>query len=409
MLMSLWHYETALSHLTASMSHRSLKMTMALCAIVLSRAMSSYDASSRDRRLLRSHSQIRQNEALMTSSMSVWEAMAKRALLADNQTTSAEISCEHALDKVGKQNSLTVTLPAESGSQLLYPRMTMFPIHGNDVVSATIKSRGQWQQAEVNQLLWAMRQPLPDGHPPTNLFVDVGANVGWFSFNLAARGYKVESFEAMPRNQLILQATICSNKDLASNITLHAHGLGDQETSCHIFSPKVNMGNGHSDCISKTEEEAKDKIAKAPTSVHAVGGYEYRGKMMIKRLDSIINSDVKALKMDVEGFEAFVIKGASELLTKHVVWYMVMELNEKSLRQLGGTSSLDLSKHIASLGYLLSLTSFHGPFFDFGSGEPETELRFKEKLANAPYGVTDLYCVRKLLIRTHNHHPNASD
>ncbi len=47
-----------------------------------------------------------------------------------------------------------------------------------------------------------MEQPLPNQQlsaenslPP--LFVDIGANVGWFTINMAARGYSVAAYEGV--------------------------------------------------------------------------------------------------------------------------------------------------------------------------------------------------------------------
>lgn len=71
-----------------------------------------------------------------------------------------------------------------------------------------------WQQAEVDEWLWAIRQwkppslaaaaarakpdmmasilPTPSDGP---LVVDIGANVGWFAANAAAAGARVAAFE----------------------------------------------------------------------------------------------------------------------------------------------------------------------------------------------------------------------
>ena len=54
-------------------------------------------------------------------------------------------------------------------------------------------------QDEINEILWAMEQPVPgedgNGAPNSKLFVDIGANVAWFTVNMAARGYSVAAFE----------------------------------------------------------------------------------------------------------------------------------------------------------------------------------------------------------------------
>ena len=58
---------------------------------------------------------------------------------------------------------------------------------------------GSWEQPEIDEVLWAMEQPVPgedgNGTPDSKLFVDIGANVAWFTVNVAARGYTVAAFE----------------------------------------------------------------------------------------------------------------------------------------------------------------------------------------------------------------------
>ncbi len=64
----------------------------------------------------------------------------------------------------------------------------------------SISGTGDWESGEINEFLWAMEQPLPNQQHPSALpplFVDIGANVGWFTINMAARGYDVAAFEGV--------------------------------------------------------------------------------------------------------------------------------------------------------------------------------------------------------------------
>ncbi len=88
-------------------------------------------------------------------------------------------------------NVSRVTLTELPGSPALY-------VYGDqDIVSQYINNNWTWEKEELTELLWAMEQPLPTqqkrGGPP--LFLDIGANVGWFVINVAARGYDVAAFE----------------------------------------------------------------------------------------------------------------------------------------------------------------------------------------------------------------------
>ncbi len=50
--------------------------------------------------------------------------------------------------------------------------------------------------------------------------LDIGANLGWFSFQAAAAGFSVLAVEPMPHNQGAFRRTLCENPELASRITL---------------------------------------------------------------------------------------------------------------------------------------------------------------------------------------------
>lgn len=52
------------------------------------------------------------------------------------------------------------------------------------------------------------------------VLLDVGANVGWFTLQAAAIGYRVLAVEPMPRNQGALRRTLCENPKLAEKVTL---------------------------------------------------------------------------------------------------------------------------------------------------------------------------------------------
>ncbi len=76
------------------------------------------------------------------------------------------------------------------------------PIH------QAISDSGKWESGVLGNLLWAMEQPLPsrqhrltlsedEKSPVPPLFMDIGANVGWFTINMAARGYDVAAFEGV--------------------------------------------------------------------------------------------------------------------------------------------------------------------------------------------------------------------
>ncbi|KAG1653188.1 hypothetical protein FOA52_008492 [Chlamydomonas sp. UWO 241] len=161
--------------------------------------------------------------------------------------------------------------------------------------------------------------------PGAALFVDVGANIGSISLAVAAHGHTVVAFEGMPRNADMLHSSLCANPDLMPRVTLVAVGLGASPAKCWMFTDLINRGNGASDCHSATREAAA-LLLKATRTVYA-----YEGEMQVQRLDSFIDSAVRVLKVDVEGLESLVLPGASSLLARRTVWFLILEFNVERL------------------------------------------------------------------------------
>jgi len=72
-----------------------------------------------------------------------------------------------------------------------------------------------------------------------------------------------------------------------------------------------------------------------------------KGETKISKLDSLGVEEVDLLKIDVEGLEMEVLKGAEKILAG--VQYIMIELNNNSKRY--GSSNIDIETHLAELGY----------------------------------------------------------
>ena len=71
------------------------------------------------------------------------------------------------------------------------------------------------------------------------------------------------------------------------------------------------------------------------------------GTITLVTLDSTDYSDVDMIKIDVEGYEMEVLKGASKML--ETVRYLMIELNNNSKKY--GSNNIEIEKHIQSLGF----------------------------------------------------------
>ena len=123
---------------------------------------------------------------------------------------------------------------------------------------------------------------------PESMMVDVGANVGYYSLLAGKRTKKVYAIEPEELNFSILKKNAQSSG--LKNVELIKAAAGDRQGRVVIKRSKVNPG------------------------AHKVVGSG--GEIKMIRLDDLIKEKVDVIKIDVEGMEAEVIKGARNLIEK---------------------------------------------------------------------------------------------
>lgn len=109
-------------------------------------------------------------------------------------------------------------------SQVSFGNVSLHVYEGNDIVSGFLAGQEHtWESSEIQQMLWGLRQHTSpqqaavkakqqqDSSSNTQqqmpLFVDVGANVGWFALNAAAAGARVAAFEGVWAAILVPECT----------------------------------------------------------------------------------------------------------------------------------------------------------------------------------------------------------
>ena len=134
-----------------------------------------------------------------------------------------------------------------------------------------------------------------------DIFIDVGANIGlmsiWSSRAIGDKG-RVYSFEPVLETFTILQANIEINK--IRNIEVFNIGVGDSRGKSFIYTNPF-AGKGSSSFI-RPEDQNESK--------------EY--EVIVETLDQFLIShritNIRMLKIDVEGWELHVLRGAESLL-----------------------------------------------------------------------------------------------
>jgi FkbM family methyltransferase len=218
------------------------------------------------------------------------------------------------------------------------PQVRML-LNPNDLISRVILETGVWDEAS-----WlAIKQHLNTGAT----FVDIGAHEGYCLLKAASAvgpSGHVIAIEPNPEMVRALRGNIQASG--ATAVTVKPVACSDSETTLDLFT--ATQSNTGSSSLSKTN-----------ASLYGPAGQTYQ--VPVRPLDAIIRetgvSRVDVVKIDVEGAEFQVLKGAHETLALyHPV--LLVELDDHLLNSMG-TSSAEIIDFLRSRGYTL-----HGTYDD---------------------------------------------
>jgi len=128
--------------------------------------------------------------------------------------------------------------------------------------------------------------------------VDVGANCGLYTRQLARLSGQVHAFEPSHQMADLLRRTS------APNVSIHEIALSDHEGDAELFTPKGDDGlvYGRASLEHQQVEPSAQQIVAA--------------QVPLARLDGIMREDVAFVKVDVEGHELNVLQGAVDLIDR---------------------------------------------------------------------------------------------
>eukprot|EP01125_Pyxidicula_operculata_P010845 TRINITY_DN3568_c0_g1_i2.p1 TRINITY_DN3568_c0_g1~~TRINITY_DN3568_c0_g1_i2.p1 ORF type:complete len:356 (+),score=40.78 TRINITY_DN3568_c0_g1_i2:81-1148(+) len=195
--------------------------------------------------------------------------------------------------------------------------LNIFAYSKGDFVSKEVFSSG-WDLTKTEQIIAELKNYAESKNlnPDQVVFVDIGANIGWFSTVMAYHGFRVISFEPFPSNEFVLRLNQCEHdhEGKKNRWTYFNYGLHDTKTECRITSHNINFGNGITVC--GNEPVRKD--------------YVVRHRIQMVPLDDIIypvidRLNIGVVKIDVENYEKYVIAGGLKFFGSPKVTRMVIE------------------------------------------------------------------------------------
>ena len=211
------------------------------------------------------------------------------------------------------------------------PGVTMW-LDPYDYVSGSILWSGEWEPKTWQ----AVAQHIPVG----GTFVDIGAHIGWYSLKAAqAVGPKGRVIAVEPNRETLVKLRDNIRASGAGGVILVAPvACYDSETTLTFYA--ATRWNTGESSLSETNASQAGKVA-ATYMVRA------------RKLDDILReagvTRVDAVKIDVEGAEFHVLKGAAETLDRYRP-VLVVELVEHQLESMG-TSVAEVLAFMRSHGY----------------------------------------------------------
>ncbi len=170
---------------------------------------------------------------------------------------------------------------------------------------------------------------------PGGVFVDCGANIGYFSSlaaDIVGKDGEVIAFEPLPEVAAIAKANLERNRFAHSRLINAA--VSDKSGSAQLFR-EHGAPHGHTS-LSQTALVSADAVP-----------------CILVRLDDVIPreiwSRVSVIKLDIEGAELPALRGATELLSQATA-KLIVEINPESARRTGYEVSA-IFEYLGEKGY----------------------------------------------------------
>lgn len=223
---------------------------------------------------------------------------------------------------------------------------------------------------------------------PGDVFIDVGANIGWYSvvasLVLGETG-KILAIEPEPRNLELLRKNLAGVK---TPYEIHAAAVSDEKGTAELYLSPDNFGD-HSLVLDGFKHVSRQKVS-----------------VPLERLESLITAEdfkkTGLLKMDIQGSEPKALVGMSSLLRLHRP-VMFIEFSPSHIYECG-SSPFEIFAFIEKWKY------FPFQVFD-GASSPDEVLRpisldslfaLTKELRTANYGIDLVLATEPTLDRQWN-------
>lgn len=201
-----------------------------------------------------------------------------------------------------------------------------------ELVDRTIFCTGEWEPRETALIADLLR--------PGDVFVDVGANIGYFTLlasRLVGATGQVIAIEANPRTFKLLEANVRLNR--CANVDLRHVAAGAALGFATMVEREAGNAGG---------DQVDFAATPSPTAI------------AVERIDQIVGDRaVRLIKLDIEGAEAKALRGATGLLERADAPDLVFEFTPAFLADMGDDPRA-LIGMLERLGYTLQVIDNSG-------------------------------------------------
>ncbi len=226
---------------------------------------------------------------------------------------------------------------------------------GDSAIGFSLFANGEFDFADFSRLQTAIDAGVVE-LPPDAVFLDVGANIGTHTIYALNSGLfsRAVCFEPDPENFRFLTMNIAEN-GYADRCHLLNVALGSEEGTAELELAADNFGDhrirhaAHKGSVDNRYNEQSRKTVSVPMDT-LDGALEKIG----------IAADACFLHMDVQGFEPYVLQGATKFLVSCQTIFT--EFWPYGMARTGGAES-----------FLKQAENIFPYFIDFGAGETQTQ------------------------------------
>lgn len=210
----------------------------------------------------------------------------------------------------------------------------------NDTVGFYMHRDGQWIDCKDLPSLWNTIDYAGKG-TRREVFMDIGANIGACTFEMASLGTPVLAFEPLSSNLFYLTSSVAANPRLANSVRVFPFALGEATNFSPIFSQSQNQGNTVVGVAVPDSVDARMRLVDT---------------VSVRKLDEVITSCgggvsvIRLLKLDAQGYELKVLKGAVKTLRSGRIKAIKFELAPKWLLAQQ-TSAVEVCNELRRFGY----------------------------------------------------------